>query len=152
VQLRDNNRKSFMTDGVPWSFFTPNFKQAVEIARFLDVNYIWIDSLCIIQGSAEDWVREASRMHLVYRNSYCNIAIADSANKSGGAFRERVPENVLPVEYEARGASPMFGRKIWRVLPEDLWDRELLQSRIYTRGWVFQGMLLSSKADGMLTR
>lgn len=140
VELHDNNRNQFMTEGVPWNLFTKNFQQAIEIARFLDVGYIWIDSLCIIQGSKEDWVREASRMHLVYRNSYCNIAIVGSADKNGGAFRKRTPENVLPTLYAPKGDSPLFGKKrFWRVVPNDLWDRELLQSFLYARAWVFQG-------------
>jgi hypothetical protein len=33
----------------------------------------------------------------------------------------------------------MFGTKTWRIVPEDLWEEELLGSSIYTRGWVFQG-------------
>lgn len=133
VELHDNNRKQFMTEGIPWNHFTTNFKHAIEIARFLNVGYIWIDSLCIIQGSKPDWEREASRMHLVYRNSYCNIAIVDSADKNGGAFRERVPANVLPVLYEPGRDSPMFGSKSWRIVPEDLWNSELLQSFLYAR-------------------
>ncbi|KAF2627960.1 HET-domain-containing protein [Macroventuria anomochaeta] len=145
VQLHDNNKKSYMTDGVPWNLFTNNFKQAVEIARFLNVGYIWIDSLCIIQGSADDWVREASRMHLVYRNSYCNIAIADSIGQYGGAFRSREPTDVSPVVYQSREDSPMFGRQKWRAVSEDLWARELLQSSLYTRGWVFQERMLAPR-------
>jgi hypothetical protein len=146
-ELHDNNRKQFMTEGVAWNLFTKNFQQAIEVARFLDVGYIWIDSLCIIQGSAEDWKREASRMHLVYRNSYCNIAIVDSADKNGGAFRDRVPDNILPTLYEPKGNSPMFSeKKAWRVVLKDLWDSELLQSFLYVRAWVFQGMLPTSDA------
>jgi len=141
VQLRDNNRKSYMTDGIPWSLLTNNFKQAIEIARFLGVRYIWIDSLCIIQRSTEDWEREASKMHLVYRHSYCNIAVADSVGQYGGAYRIREPLDVSPVKYTPHDGSSMFSGRVWRVMPEDLWARELLQSSLYTRGWVFQGML-----------
>lgn len=139
VQLLDNNRKSFMTDGVPWSMLTNNFKQAIEVARFLGIRYIWIDSLCIIQKSAKDWICEASKMHLVYRYSYCNIAIADSVGQYGGAFRDREPMDVSPVVYTPHEGSPMFSGKTWRAVSEDLWSRELLQSSLYTRGWVFQG-------------
>lgn len=140
VRLLRNNINLFTTEGVPWSLFTKNFKEAVEIARTLDIGYIWIDSLCIIQMDAQDWEHEASRMHLVYRNSYCNIALADAIDQYGGAFRGREPESVLPVQYKSKKDSPMFHGKKWRIVPEDLWTRELLHSRLYTRGWVFQGM------------
>lgn len=129
-----------MTEGVAWNLLKTNFQQAIEIARFLEVNYIWIDSMCIIQGSAEDWKHEASRMHQVYRNSYCNIAIVDSADKNGGAYRSRVPENIIPTLYAPTGDSPMFGRQTWRILSKELWDTELLQSYLYVRAWVFQGV------------
>lgn len=133
-----------MTEGVAWNLLTKNFQQAIKVARFLDVGYIWIDSLCIIQGSAEDWKREASRMHLVYRNSYCNIAIVDAADKNGGAFRDRLPENILPTLYSPRTDLPMFsGKTAWRVILKDMWESELLQSFLYVRAWVFQGGLSS---------
>lgn len=140
-----------MTEGVAWNFLTTNFQQAIEIARSLDVSYIWIDSMCIIQGSAEDWKHEASRMHQVYRNSYCNIAIVDSADKNGGAYRTREPENIIPTLYVPKGDPPMFGRKTWRVLQKDMWDTELLQSYLYVRAWVFQGALSAWTANNTLT-
>jgi hypothetical protein len=134
-----------MTEGVAWNLLTKNFQQAIEVARFLDVGYMWIDSLCIIQGSTEDWKREATKMHLVYRNSYCNIAIVDAGDKNGGAFRDRVPENILPTLYLPKAELPMFGgKKAWRVVLKDMWETELLQSFLYVRAWVFQGMVKSS--------
>jgi hypothetical protein len=143
-ELRDANRERFMKEGIPWQLFTKNFQHAIEIARSLGVGYIWIDSLCIIQKSKADWDREASRMHLVYRNSYCNIAVVDAKDSTGGAFRKRDPEDVAPVRYEPTVDSSWFGSKIWVVVPEDLWERQLLQSFLYVRGWVFQGKFFRS--------
>ena len=118
------------------------FREAIRATRVLGCRYIWIDSLCIIQGSAEDWKREATKMHLVYRNSYCNIAIVDAGDKNGGAFRDRVPENILPTLYLPKAELPMFGgKKAWRVVLKDMWETELLQSFLYVRAWVFQGMV-----------
>jgi hypothetical protein len=83
-------------------------------------------------------------MHLVYRNSYCNIAVVDAKDSTGGAFRKRDPEDVAPVRYEPTVDSSWFGSKIWVVVPEDLWERQLLQSFLYVRGWVFQGKFFRS--------
>lgn len=141
VQLTVATREKFMTEGIPWVLFPTNFKEAIKVARFLEVNYIWIDSLCIVQGDGGDFGSEASKMHQVYRNSYCNIAVVDSADSRGGLFRKRTPEDVVPVRYQADGDSAMFGKKAWRVVPENLWDSELLQTFLYKRGWVFQGKL-----------
>jgi hypothetical protein len=139
IELHKETRKHYMEQGVEWHLLSKNFQEAIEIARSLEVGYIWIDSLCIIQDSNEDWMHEAARMHLVYRNSYCNIAIADSPDSTKGAFRTRNSEDIVPVRYNPSDNSPFFRKKAWMVVPENLWDRELLQSYLYVRGWVFQG-------------
>ncbi|KAH9210925.1 hypothetical protein DL95DRAFT_465433 [Leptodontidium sp. 2 PMI_412] len=35
---------------IPWSQLPPNFSTIIKLARSLGFRYIWIDSLCIIQG------------------------------------------------------------------------------------------------------
>ncbi|KAK3348705.1 hypothetical protein B0T25DRAFT_569382 [Lasiosphaeria hispida] len=62
----------------------------------LRVDYIWIDCLCIIQDSREDWQKESLVMESVYGNSYCNIATTASADGRGGLFRERDIRAVQP--------------------------------------------------------
>ena len=66
----------------PLSDLPVDFKKAILIARFLGIKFLWIDSLCIIQDSEEDWARESMLMHDVYRNSICNIVIEPSADSS----------------------------------------------------------------------
>jgi len=132
--------KVYMTKGVKVSALSTNFQQAISVARLIGIRYIWIDSLCIIQGAASDFASEGMLMHKVYRYSYCNFAAADSVDSRGGLFRTRNPSDVLPGRYEGDGSSAVFGATKWRVVPEDLWEKELLDTSIYTRGWVFQGM------------
>lgn len=52
------------------------------------MRYLWIDSLCIIQGDADDWVAEAGKMANVYANSFLNIAAASGKNSRGWLFPE----------------------------------------------------------------
>lgn len=113
------------------------FREAVTVGRALDVQYIWIDALCIIQDDTEEWLREAPTMHDVYRNSYCNIAAVDSGNGEGGLFRERLPEDVSPPIIQA--SSAMLGKGTFRVVRRDFWKGELLEAPLYNRAWVFQG-------------
>jgi hypothetical protein len=129
----------YMTKGIKVSKLSTNFQQAISVARFIGVRYIWIDSLCIIQGTHSDFHKEGQLMHKVYRNSYCNIAAADSEDSRGGLFRPRDPSCILPGRYQGNGSSTMLGTTPWRIVPEDLWQAKLLESSIYTRGWVFQG-------------
>jgi hypothetical protein len=139
LTTQGETEKLYMTTGIRISALSTNFQQAISVAKFIGIRYIWIDSLCIIQGEHSDFHSEGQLMHKVYRNSYCNIAAADSVDSKGGIFRTRNPVDILPGKYEGDGSSAMFGTKAWRVVPEDLWEAELLGSSIYTRGWVFQG-------------
>ncbi|GKT41592.1 uncharacterized protein ColSpa_01773 [Colletotrichum spaethianum] len=151
AQLTKDNIANFTTHGVPWEgkdgiCSNTTFAQALQVVRQLGMRYVWIDSLCIIQGKGdkglhvEDWKAEAPLMHKVYRNSFCNITAADSKNHTEGLFRSRKP-NFLPVHYTSWKPSKIFGDTEWRVLDHDHWDKDLLKRHLYTRGWVFQGQV-----------
>lgn len=56
-----------MKAGISMSTLPKNFVQAIIVCRRWDIQYVWIDSLCIIQDSFDDWRHEAALMHLVYR-------------------------------------------------------------------------------------
>jgi hypothetical protein len=57
------------------------FSDAIIITRRLGIEYLWIDSLCILQDSSEDWAREAANMAAVYSGATVVIA-ADAAERS----------------------------------------------------------------------
>lgn len=42
------------------------FRDAIQITGQLRVGFFWIDSLCIIQDSIEDWGKEAAKMGSIY--------------------------------------------------------------------------------------
>lgn len=75
--------------GIQLEDLPQTFKDAVSLTRSLGIQYLWIDSLCIIQQDKKDWEIEAGRMRSVYANSYLNIAATGSSSGSGGCFRER---------------------------------------------------------------
>ena len=61
MQLHKDNLESF-TERIELSEVPKSFRGALKVAARLKVRYLWIDSLCIIQDSTEDWQREASLM------------------------------------------------------------------------------------------
>jgi uncharacterized Zn-finger protein len=140
LTLQGETVEEYMTKGIKLTALSTNFQQAISVARFIGMQYIWIDSLCIIQGPASDFATEGQLMHKVYRNSYCNLSAADSVDSRGGLFRARKPADILPGRYRGDGRSAIFGATPWAIVPENLWDADLLGLSIYTRGWVFQGI------------
>ncbi|KAB2570796.1 hypothetical protein DBV05_g10536 [Lasiodiplodia theobromae] len=170
LRLRASNLTSFLRHGIRiGELGNRNFAHAVEACRQLGVRWLWIDSLCIVQHWVDgdeappddaahraleeaDWHHEAPFMHQVYRNSYCNIAAADSADAEGGLFRERGEkvgrDGGGSVTYKAaRGeeADAVFGDRTWRVVSGDIWQTELLGTPLYARAWVFQERMLSPR-------
>jgi hypothetical protein len=53
ISLLDNNIKEFQKS-IPFESLSKTFQDAVEVTRALGYQYIWIDSLCIIQKSSVD--------------------------------------------------------------------------------------------------
>ncbi|KAH8592823.1 heterokaryon incompatibility protein-domain-containing protein, partial [Bisporella sp. PMI_857] len=74
---------------IPLKYLSKTFQDAIYLVRGLGYQYIWIDSLCIIQDSEEDWQRESEFMGSIYRNSICTLAATASTSGEGGLFRLR---------------------------------------------------------------
>ncbi|OTA98356.1 hypothetical protein M426DRAFT_17487 [Hypoxylon sp. CI-4A] len=70
---------------IPFSRFPKTFQDAIHICRALGVEYIWIDSLCIMQDSKEDWDIQGSKMDQIYTNCWLVIA-ADAAMGCNAGF------------------------------------------------------------------
>jgi hypothetical protein len=73
LKLTTSTLNSFQID-VPSNYLSLIYKEAVRVTRAMGYRYLWIDSLCIVQDSTEDWEYEASRMAIVYGNAICNLA------------------------------------------------------------------------------
>ncbi|ELR02948.1 hypothetical protein VC83_00249 [Pseudogymnoascus destructans] len=70
-----------LKNGIPFSSFPKTFQDAITVCRSLLVDYIWIDSICIIQDSKDDWDIQGSKMDQVY--SHCLLTIAADAAENG---------------------------------------------------------------------
>ena len=65
------------------------FRDAVKITRDLGFRYLWIDSLCIIQDSREDWRCESARMGRLYQKAVLTIAASGAKGDTEGCFMAR---------------------------------------------------------------
>jgi hypothetical protein len=73
------------------------YKDAIRIARALGFQYLWIDSLSIIQNSLEDWKAEALKMAAVYGRTSFNISyIFPISNSDTTKPHLRDPRTILP--------------------------------------------------------
>lgn len=140
---REENIKEFKK-GVPISSLAPNFRDAIFVTHQLGFRYIWIDSLCIIQGSAEDWLLEAPTMNQVYRNAFLTIGAMASIDAYGGLFRDRDPDMMgacpITITSEAEGVMECL------LVKSDIWESQVKKAPLSQRAWVVQERILAPRS------
>lgn len=72
---------------IPWEELPELFRDAIALCRSIGIEYLWIDSLCIIQDDLDDWRREGSKMASIYANSCITFAASASRSAREGLFR-----------------------------------------------------------------
>ena len=112
------------------------FQDAVTVTRKLGVEYLWIDTLCIIQDDDDDRRRECSRMEQVFASAYCTLAATSAQDCSQGLFRE---DNDVSL-----GPENGYKSLCIREVDEDF-SRDVEQAELNQRGWVFQERALSRR-------
>lgn len=115
------------------------FQDAVKVTRELKVQYLWIDSICIIQDDNKDWEAESGKMEDVFSSAYCTLA-ASSAKSSVDGFLEhaREPRDCVTVQ------SPKHS-SLYLCKTIDNFRRDVEEAVLNTRGWVFQERALSRR-------
>lgn len=68
--------------GIHWDELSKTFQDAIKISQGLGVQFIWIDSLCIIQDDQDDFEIECAQMGMVYSKAYCTIAVGIPRNRN----------------------------------------------------------------------
>ncbi|KAF2845635.1 HET-domain-containing protein [Plenodomus tracheiphilus IPT5] len=90
-----------LVNGVSVDALPRTFRDAIFIARKFYIQYLWIDSMCIMQGDEADWSFEAARMSDVYAQAVCTIAATHSKDSKTGLFFERQPSLLQPLRIQA---------------------------------------------------
>ncbi|EKG19732.1 Heterokaryon incompatibility [Macrophomina phaseolina MS6] len=130
-------------EGIDVESLPATFKDAISATARLGLRYLWIDALCIIQDSREDWMREAATMSKVYSYTFLTLAAAASENSAGGLYRSRSPCAVNGVKLKITW--PGYAEGEFYCVPDDPWLKAVHRSPLLERAWVFQERLLSSR-------
>ncbi|KAM5342160.1 hypothetical protein ACJ41O_015191 [Fusarium nematophilum] len=109
----------------------------------LGYRYIWIDSLCIIQDSAEDWASEAARMATVYMNAEITLAAACATSGDTGLFHDRLGSAVrIPCpEADDTGRAGFYLTK----RRAGAFQQEVNNGPLNSRAWCLQERWLSRR-------
>lgn len=123
--------------GIPMDEMPRNFRDAIVVTRLLGIRYLWIDSLCIIQDSSEDWLQESAKMGEIYKNCLITIAATNASESAAGFLSNRSAEVACHLRIDKELTSPVCVRpKI-----EWYWSAEIV-GPLSRRGWTLQERLL----------
>ncbi|KAF2186267.1 HET-domain-containing protein [Zopfia rhizophila CBS 207.26] len=127
--------------GMPLNELPATFRDAVLVTRNLNVPYLWIDAICIIQDSLDDdWPKEASRMQEYYMNSVLTISAMNAENSRKGILQKRLPRFkplMLSLKSERLAWEGTVAIRESHPKTMSFWQRNPV-SALTTRGWTLQ--------------
>lgn len=143
----EGRKRQIPLEGLPKSF-----QDAIKIARSLNIPYLWIDSLCIIQegDNGADMQREIARMGNTYQLSVLTIAAGGSLNSTGGCFLPRKSRPAGPfVQMPYRTVDGVIAGYFYVQERHSSFNEEyekyVRNCPLFARGWVLQERLLSRR-------
>ncbi|KAK3495237.1 heterokaryon incompatibility protein-domain-containing protein [Neurospora hispaniola] len=120
---------------LPWDSLPKTLQDAILLTRATGVQYLWIDSLCIIQDSNADWKKEAASMGTVYAHARLVIAATTGADAEAGLF----PSQTC-IHRPGETSSALYFSK----LPKESGSPQH-NLPLFTRGWAFQEWVLARR-------
>ncbi|KAI1411556.1 HET-domain-containing protein [Hypoxylon sp. FL1857] len=125
-------------------------RDAAHVTQKLELKYLWVDALCIIQNSKSDWEEQSAKMCSIYEKAYLTIiaSSSDAANVSflnhcarPMTFQYRIPDKpdiILAARAECKNghhfdSSAGIGNP---VVPDPT----------ISRGWTLQESILPTRA------
>lgn len=126
------------------------FIDALTITRRLGHKYLWIDSLCIIRDSLEDWRKESANMRHVYRNSVLAIAAEACPDSHCGIFESSntgrlsplAGQNMVQISCHS-SAKRLKGITCKLLRGQDIRDAKRYRGPLSKRAWTLQETILS---------
>jgi hypothetical protein len=108
------------------------------VTRELGIEYLWIDSLCIIQWNAEDWKREACRMEDVFALAYCTIAATSAVDSNAGFLARNTSTEYVRFQDSA-------GYQVCICTHMDDFGKDVEEAELNNRAWVMQERVLAKR-------
>jgi hypothetical protein len=121
---------------IPYDDLPKTFRHAVDCTRNLDIRYLWIDSICIIQGQHGDFADEAKRMEDVYSGAYCVIAASRAGDQRDGFLGARPKRQYVTFQPE----KPFY---VCQII--DRFNEDVIMGPLNQRGWVLQERALARR-------
>lgn len=132
-QDRSNDVEPFPVSELP-----ATIQHAIEVTKNLDIDYIWIDALCIRKTSDDSgWNSEASRMHEVYGNARVTLFACSGEKSTDGLFHSRDAWEYI--------SEPCRLDRFWLANFDMALDEVRTKASLFSRAWTLQEERLSPR-------
>jgi hypothetical protein len=134
---------------IRWADLPRTFQDAVRVVQGLNlgIEYLWIDSFCILQGDETDFQRECARMHTTFANAAVTICGPQAYNADQGFLHERVcqagPASRCLFTITVDGMASSI--TLVEISESEKTARFWRNSHLATRAWITQERLLSPR-------
>ncbi|KAK2694946.1 hypothetical protein QWA68_006109 [Fusarium oxysporum] len=109
-------------------------RETILATLYLGIRYLWIDGLCIIQDSRQDWEAESVKMGSVYTNAHLTLAATSSDT----------PDMGLLLPFQGAECVKIHGETV-SVRMETHRELDRMSEPLNTRGWTLQEAVLASR-------
>ncbi|KAF4465132.1 HET domain-containing [Fusarium albosuccineum] len=128
------------TAGIKQTDLPATFQDAITVTQGLGLQYIWIDSLCIVQDDESDWNHESGRMGGIYERSCCTIAASTASGDQAG-FLGTTSQRLFYVSQNVDMFPFSEASYVKARMVHDIRQPVILDPLLH-RGWTFQERLL----------
>lgn len=149
-------------DEIPLEKLPALLKDTMETVKKFDIQFLWVDSLCILQCSGEDtpynkqrctddWNKESAKAHQIYGNAYITICPVISKSCQRGFLFRSPPSILMPYSQDkAAGKYRIRYQRSWMWkmyfnTPFHPFHQDIISGSWVRRGWTFQEAALSSR-------
>ncbi|KAF5612310.1 tol [Fusarium subglutinans] len=145
LQLTRSNIEAFKSS-IPVDELSCLFMDACNTTKRLSHEFLWIDTLCIIQDDPADWQHEVGSMASIYGNSWLNLSADGNDAAEHGLFcpsSKRADRPWLP-EYIHREWGEGFPRNYCISDYHNWWER-ISDSKLNRGAWALQERVLAPR-------
>lgn len=126
-------RRSISTSSLPQLFL-----DAIGLTAAAGIHYLWIDSLCIMQDSEEDWLCESATMGVIYAHSWKTLAATGHLKPGQSIMSNQAPDDYSKFSINA-------GSLWWMCIDPDRFAGHVENAPLNKRAWVLQKRIMSRR-------
>ena len=129
---------------IPLEKLCRTFQDAILVTRGVGLEYLWIDSLCIVQDDDGDWLAESALMGSIYNGSSLNIAAVSARDGNGGLY---LPNPDTPDRAKASRFQVNINERLetFQFADSRTYTRCVTEEPLVSRGWTVQERILSPR-------